>query len=128
MDNHKELEKLVDTLMVSERLETPSVDFTQKVLEKTTASISESLKYKPLLPKWILYLVALLIIGFLVYGVSLYATSETFTNYFEDLNKIGLWSSGFFEQLDFSKSLTYTIIVSGLMTVSYTHLTLPTKA
>lgn len=120
MDNQKELEKLIDKLMTLDRLETPSVDFTKKVVDKAIMTKSQQIEYKPLLPKWILYLAAVIVIGFLVYGINLYATSGTSTPYFKDLNKVGTWSSSFFEQLNFSKTVTYAIVISGLMTCFHT--------
>ncbi|GMN11661.1 hypothetical protein MTsPCn9_28440 [Croceitalea sp. MTPC9] len=120
MDNQEELEKLIDNLMASDSLEVPSHGFTQKVVEKAIKGKSQQLEYKPLLPKWILSLAAILIVGLVVYGIDLYATSGTSTSYFEDLNKIGVWSSDFFAQLNFSKTLTYSIVIFGLMICLHT--------
>ncbi len=115
MDNQKELEKLIDKLMASDVLETPSKDFTAQVLEKTVRTKSQQLEYKPLLPKWILSLAAVLVVGFLIYGVNLYVTSGNSVSYFKGLNKIGIWSSDFFSRFNFSKTLTYSIIISGVL-------------
>lgn len=120
MDNQKELEKLIDKLMTSDRLETPSVDFTNKVVDIAIKTKSERIEYKPLLPKWILYLTVVIVITFLVYGINLYVTSGTSTPYFKDLNKIGSWSSNFFAQFNFSKTVTYAIVISGLMICFHT--------
>ena len=115
MDNQKELEKLIDTLMTSDALETPSKDFTAQVLEKTIRTKSQTLEYKPLLPKWVLSLAAVIVVSFLVYGVNLYATSGNSVSYFKDLDKIGVWSSDFFSKFSFSKTLTYSIGISGVL-------------
>jgi hypothetical protein len=115
MDNQKELEKLIDKLMASDALESPSKDFTAQVLEKTVGAKSQQLEYKPLLPKWVLFLAAILVMGFLVYGVNLYVTSGNSFSYFKDLDKIGMWSSDFFSKFNFSKTLTYSIAISGIL-------------
>jgi hypothetical protein len=120
MDNQKELEGLIDKLMASDGLETPSSDFTKKVVNKAIKAKNYQVEYKPLLPKWILYLAAVMVISFVVYGINLYATSGTSATYFKDLDKVGTWSSNFFEQLNFSKTVTYAIVISGLMTCFHT--------
>ncbi len=120
MDNQEELEKLIDKLMVSDTLETPSLNFTKKVLEKTISVKSERLVYKPLLPKWLLLLAVAVVVGFLVYGINLYITSGISNPYFKDLNKVGIWSSNFFSQFSLSKTMTYAIVISGLMVCLHT--------
>lgn len=120
MDNQKEIEKLIDNLMTLDRLETPSVDFTKKVVDIAIKTKSERIEYKPLMPKWVLYLTVVTVISFLVYGINLYVTSGTSTPYFKDLNKLGPWSSNFFAQFNFSKTLTYAVLISGLMICFHT--------
>lgn len=120
MDNQEELEKLIDNLMTSDTLETPSLGFTQKVVEKTTEIKSQRLEYKPLLPKWILSLAAILVVGLVVYGIDLGETSDTSVSYFKDLSRIGTWSSDFFAKFNFSKTLTYAVAIPGLMICFHT--------
>ena len=115
MDDYKELEKLIDTLMDADVLEMPSVDFTQQVLEKTIFIKSKQTVYKPLLPKWMLFLVAILVVGFLVYGVKLYVITEPTITYFKGFDKVGIWSSKLFSLFNLSSTVTYSVIISGLL-------------
>ena len=120
MDNQEELEKLIDNFMASDKLEAPSIDFTQKVVERAIQTKSQEFEYKPLLPKWILSLAAILVVSLVVYGIDLNTGSSTTVTYLKDLNKVGVWSSNFLAQFNFSKTLTYAIVISSLMIFFHT--------
>jgi len=72
MQDHTEqhLDKLAKKVMQSTALETPSLDFTAHLMDKVQGiSISDITEYKPLISKTAWFVIAILIIGCLSYGL-----------------------------------------------------------
>jgi len=85
---NKDLEKFVDKVMKSSTLETPSFDFTAKVMSQVTAdSKSPVTIYKPLISKTTWGILLLLTAGIVIYS---FLSKDTTT-------------LGWFDKLDFSK-------------------------
>lgn len=112
-DQH--LDKLVERVIKTSPLESPSIDFTANIMSKIeTASVGVSTAYKPLISKtgWMLIILALL-------SVSIYMMiGSVSSSWLEPLdysvisnNKVSEAISG----ITFSKSSTYAIVLLGIM-------------
>jgi len=67
-NNDKRLEKFVDKLMADAPLEQPSLDFTAQVMSKVEAlSTSKAIQYKPLIPKYMWWLIGAVCLGVVAY-------------------------------------------------------------
>ena len=117
MDNKKELEQMVDSLMKDDGLQAPSMDFTKNVVEKALANqlILEK-REQPLLPKWIWYVMFLLVLGFMLFGLQQYSPTGNVVSYGHYLELFGDWYSQFFARMRFSKTLLYVAVVGGALT------------
>ena len=115
MDNHEELEKLIDKLMVNDSIDQPSVGFTKNVLEKLPGVKNSHFVYKPLLPKSIFIVGAFLVLSLVVVILNYYGFSEVDSRYVNDINDMGASINNFFGQIRFSKIATYIIILGGFM-------------
>lgn len=72
MQDHLEqrLDKLAKKVVKSSKLESPSLDFTANVMQQVEASqISHITVYKPLISKRAWYVIAVLVIGGLLYSI-----------------------------------------------------------
>lgn len=66
--DNKRIEDLVNKLMEADQLESPSFDFTDKVMSKVEGiRSSEVTVYKPLIPKYLLWSIVVGFIGFVGY-------------------------------------------------------------
>ena len=115
MDNQKELEKLIDELMVNDDLDSPSADFTKKVMTNLPVERNLHFVYKPLLPKSVLAVVTLLILTLIAVVVSLYGISDVNPRYLRGIGEVGSKITDVFAQIKFSKTVTYIIFFAGLM-------------
>ena len=113
----KQIEKLVEKMMKGTSLETPSFNFTDmvmaKVLETKTSQVTV---YRPLISKWIWYLVFAGIFGLMIY-LNFTDLNET-TGLFESLNLKTLPSfniSKAMESFHFSKITMYACIFLAIM-------------
>jgi|GEM_PF-6230844 len=114
MDNSKELEQMIDGLMRDDSLQSPSTDFTNNVVGTIFSRESTVQKmYKPLLPKWSWYLIALGALGFMLFGLQQYTPTENWVGYDQFLNVLGNWSSQFFSSIRVSKIVVYVVVVAG---------------
>lgn len=116
-NKNKELESLIDSIMKSDSLESPSKDFTSNVMQHIDVLENKrALVYKPLISKktWVLLTILLLsIIGYGFYGSD--STSESWLgsinwNVLLDnslLNQIGEFS--------ISTTLIYAVVFLGIM-------------
>ncbi|WP_412986055.1 hypothetical protein [Pontimicrobium sp. IMCC45349] len=112
-DQH--LDKLVERVIKSSPLESPSKDFTASIMSKIeTASVGTSTVYKPLISKtgWLLIILALV-------SVSVYMMVGNVSNsWLQSLDYSVITNNKMTEAVSgitFSKSLTYAIVLFGLM-------------
>lgn len=113
-NENKDLEKFVDKMMSDLTLESPSVDFTSKVMAQVAATkASDVTLYKPLIPKSIFIAVfgftCLLTIYLSIYGET---TPESWLN-FIDYDK--LFNARLFKGFTVSKISMYAVVVSTVM-------------
>ncbi|SHG00973.1 hypothetical protein [Flavobacterium defluvii] len=114
-ESDKNIEQLIDKMMAEEKLQSPSIDFTSKIMAKVELLEEKKVKiYKPLISKSVWVLLGAAVIGLFIY-ISLF--SETGNNL--KIDKIGeLYSNkvaSVFSGIQFSKTLLYTILVVPFM-------------
>lgn len=115
MESDKELEKLVKQMMDEVPLEAPSSNFTHLVMQEIQLQKS-SVRYKPLLTKSHLILTAGIISVLLLYGFMDGSGSQlTSGAYWEFLMNTRSWFSDRIPELQFSKTLSYTVASIGIM-------------
>ncbi|MGZ0014842.1 hypothetical protein [Yeosuana sp. AK3] len=121
-NSEKHIEKLVDKLMKENTLQTPSFDFTAKVMTQVnTLSFSKVFIYKPLISKigWFFIGFALLALTiFIAFGMKTESTGLLSTIDFSVLtnNKITKLLSGFkISGFEVSKTLSYSLLLLGIM-------------
>ncbi|MEL1253944.1 hypothetical protein AAEO57_09160 [Flavobacterium sp. DGU38] len=114
-ESDKDIEQLIDRMMAEEKLQSPSIDFTSKIMAEVLILEKKKLKtYKPLIskPVWISIGIAL---AFLVIYTSLFSVSES--NF--KIDEIGkLYSDKIatvFSGIHFSKNFLYAILIVPLM-------------
>lgn len=114
-ESDKNIEQLIDKMMADEKLQSPSIDFTSKIMANVQALEEKKLKaYKPLISKpiWISIGIAL---ALLVIYISLFSVSESDIK----LDEIGkLYSnkvSTAFSGIHFSKNTFYAILILPIM-------------
>jgi hypothetical protein len=112
----KQIEKLVDKMLKETSLESPSFNFTNMVMAQVLVTeTSQATVYKPLISKWIWYVVFTGIIGLTVYLI--FNEPTTSNGLFEKLNFKRLPSFNFsnvISRFQFSKT---TVYACGLLTV-----------
>jgi len=119
MKEHTEqhLDKLAKKVMQLSSLESPSLDFTAKIMAKVEASATSSITvYKPLISKSGWLIISILVIGGLTYGI--FSSGLEGLGWFDNIdysiisnNKVTEAISG----ITFSKTLMYAIGLCGLV-------------
>ena len=114
-ESDKNIEQLIDKMMAEEKLQSPSFDFTSKIMAEVLVLEEKKLKaYKPLISKpiWISIGIAL---ALLVIYVSLFSVSESNI----EIEQVGkLYSdrmSTAFSGIHFSKNILYAILILPVM-------------
>ncbi|MBZ4042711.1 hypothetical protein [Flavobacterium hibisci] len=114
-ESDKDIEQLIDKMMAEEKLQSPSIDFTSKIMaEVLILEEKKSTAYKPLIskPVWVSIGIAL---AFLVVYTSLFSVSES-TLKIDEVGK--LYSdkiSAVFSGIHFSKNILYAILIVPFM-------------
>lgn len=112
-DEDKLLEKLVDTVMKDSVLETPSLDFTTKVMSQVlTTKTSEIYVYKPLISLSVWMIIFSCIIAVFIYNLlnGKPQNESWFNHYLSQINNGGLGIS-----FEFSKITLYSVVIATLM-------------
>ncbi|MCH7525660.1 MAG: hypothetical protein IIC74_11880 [Bacteroidetes bacterium] len=119
MKEHTEqhLDKLAKKVIQLSSLESPSLDFTAKIMDKIEVSTASSITvYKPLISKRMWLLISILVIASLSYGI--FSSGLENLGWFDKVdfsiisnNKVTEAISG----ITFSKTLIYAIVSFGLM-------------
>lgn len=115
IENDKRIEDLVNKLMSADSLEQAPADFTDNVMSKIEAiSESKTIVYKPLIPKYVWWLIASGFVG--LFGYVLLSKSNDTTSLSERYNlpdvSFSLWENFSF---DFSNALMYATVLLAIM-------------
>jgi hypothetical protein len=108
-ENDKNIEKFIEKIMEEASLETPSFDFTSKIMAQVTVAESAKIKeYKPLISKQAWFAIFTILVA--VIGFSFFGDAQK-TQFDFGLNS-------FLKQLPtlhFSDTITYSILIVTLM-------------
>ena len=110
-DENKELEQLIGKAMKNMPLETPSFDFTSRVMAQAAITPKKAIPaYKPILPKTFWLVSAIIIIGLICYA-NFSGTPHEKTSYGIDLEQAyNSKISHITSQLSFSKTTMYATV------------------
>jgi len=110
----KHIEKLIDKMMKDQTLETPSFDFTSKVMNQVLESKKDSVfTYKPLLSKQTSFIILSIVIGIVIYAVFSNASiSEKWTL---PIDFSDIYKNKCSQMLNFSTITTYSTVVGTIM-------------
>jgi hypothetical protein len=114
VNENKELEKLVDKMMRETALESPSFDFTSKVMSQVVSTKSSDITtYKPLISKGTFAMIFGTVLALCVY---LYIKGETPSNsFFTSFDYSTLYNKRLFSGFTISKITVYAVVASVLM-------------
>jgi hypothetical protein len=111
---NKELEKLVDRMMSDATLQSPSFDFTSKVMSQVlSAKTSDATVYKPLISKWVFMAVFGIVCALSIY-VSVYGESTT-ERWWSFIDYTKIFNIRLLMGFSISKGAIYAIMVSMAM-------------
>ena len=111
-ESDKNIENLIDKMMAEDTLQTPSFDFTSKIMAQVLVAEKSKVKsYKPLISitTWI-------IIGFGLLGLAVYASLFSGTEYNLGIDKSYTEKcSALFSGIHISKNILYALLVVPFM-------------
>jgi len=111
-ENDKEIENLIEKMMAETTLESPSIDFTSKIMSQVLVAEKNKIKtYKPLISKttWVFIGISLIALtAYAIYYNNDISNSETAQVY---LDKASVLFSG----IHFSKNVLYALLVVPFM-------------
>lgn len=111
-ESDKNIENLIDKIMAEDTLETPSFDFTSKIMAQVLVAEKSKVKsYQPLISKttWI-------IIGFGLLGLAVYASLFSGTEYNLGIDKSYTEKfSTVFSGIHISKNILYAVLIVSFM-------------
>ncbi|MCF8272486.1 MAG: hypothetical protein K9I95_01530 [Flavobacteriaceae bacterium] len=114
----KQIEKLVDKIMKETSLGSPSFNFTDMVMAQVLeVKTSQVTVYKPLISKWIWYVIFTIMIGLIVY-LTFNDSKPASIGWFDKLNLNTLPSLNFskaIENVHFSKTSVYACVLLTVM-------------
>ena len=111
-ENDKEIENLIERMMAENTLESPSIDFTSKIMSQVLVAKKSKIKaYKPLISKSTWSFIGLSLIGLTTYSV--YSGSNI--SNFEIVNLYSDKASALFSGIHLSKNILYAILVVPFM-------------
>ncbi|MNK67641.1 hypothetical protein D3C87_869830 [compost metagenome] len=114
-ESDKNIEQLIEKMMAEEKLQSPSIDFTSKIMANVQILEEKKLKaYKPLISKQIWILIGLAVAALVIY-VSLFSVSETDFKIDEVGNLYSDRMSTAFSGIHFSKNILYAILIVPIM-------------
>lgn len=114
-ESDKNIEQLIEKMMAEEKLQSPSIDFTSKIMANVQTLEEKKLKaYKPLISKPIWILMGLAVAALVIY-VSLFSVSETDFKIDEVGNLYSDRMSTAFSGIHFSKNILYAILIVPIM-------------
>jgi len=111
-ESDKNIENLIDKMMSDDTLESPSIDFTSKIMTQVLVAEKNKVKiYKPLISKtiWV-------IIGFSLLALTVYASLFSGTEYNLGIDKSYTERfSTLFSGIHLSKNILYAILIVPFM-------------
>ncbi|MBZ4035899.1 hypothetical protein K6T82_14055 [Flavobacterium sp. 17A] len=114
-ESDKNIEQLIEKMMAEEKLQSPSIDFTSKIMANIQVLEEKKLKaYKPLISKsiWISIGIA---VALLVIYVSLFSVSDNDLK-IDEIGKIySDKMTATFSGIHFSKNILYAILILPIM-------------
>jgi len=115
IESDKNIEELIEKMMADEKLQSPSIDFTSKIMAEVHLLEEKKLKtYKPLISKPIWISIGLALAVLVIY-VSLFSVSETDIK----IDEVGKFYSDkmstAFSGIHFSKNILYAILIVPIM-------------
>ncbi|MBF4515205.1 hypothetical protein IRZ71_02575 [Flavobacterium sp. ANB] len=111
-ENDKEIENLIDKMMTETNLESPSFDFTSKIMSQVLVSEKSKIKaYKPLISKSAWIFIGICLIALTIY--SLYFNTEI--SNFEIVKLYSDKASTLFSGIHFSKNILYALLIVPFM-------------
>lgn len=114
-ESDKNIEQLIEKMMGEEKLQSPSIDFTSKIMAKVESLEEKKIKvYKPLISKPVWISIGLAVAALVIY-ISLFSVSENNLK----IDEIGkLYSdkiSTVFSGIHFSKNILYAFLIVPFM-------------
>ncbi len=110
----KHIENLIDQMMKNQTLETPSFDFTSKVMNKVVESQkNKAFEYKPLISKQTIFIILSLLVILVLYSLSQGATGTSRWSIPFDFGF--LYKNNISGMFSFSKITTYSAVLGTLM-------------
>ncbi len=114
-ESDKNIEQLIEKMMAEDKLQSPSFDFTSKIMAEVHVLEEKKLKaYKPLISKPVWISIGLALAALVIY-VALFSVSETDFK----IDEVGkLYSdkiSNTFSGIHFSKNILYAILIVPFM-------------
>lgn len=114
MKEDKHIENLIHEMMKNQTLETPSFDFTSKVMNKVVANQkSKAFEYKPLISKQAIFIILSLLIILISYALLQGTTGSS--KWSIPLNFGFLYKNNISGMFSFSKITTYSAVLGTLM-------------
>ena len=111
-ESDKNIENLIDKMMSETTLDSPSIDFTSKVMAQIQVAEKSAAKgYKPLISKSIWFVIGLGLIALMVYSVFFGGTNNNLEIGKSYTDKISMLFSG----IHLSKNVLYAILVVPFM-------------
>lgn len=114
MNEHtnKSLEKFLDKVMKSSTLESPSFDFTAKVMARVNSTSNRAISvYRPLISKSTWGILLVLTCGIVIF--SLFTKDTTSLGWFDDLDMSII--PNLFSGIQVSKTVMYSLVMFALM-------------
>ena len=109
---NKPIEKLVDKVMKSSTLETPSFDFTAKVMSQVSATSRSTVTvYKPLFSKSAWVIILLLTAG--IIGFSFLSNDTSTLGWFDKIDLSNVFN--LFSGIKISQTTMYSLLMFGVM-------------
>ena len=111
-ESDKNIEQLIDKMMAEEKLQSPSFDFTSKIMAEVLVLEEKKLKtYKPLISKSIWIFIGLALLGLIIYASLFSGTSQNLEIGKVYTDKI----SNTFSGIHLSKNIVYAILIVPFM-------------
>jgi len=111
-ESDKNIEKLIEKMMVESALESPSIDFTSKIISQVLIVEKNKIKnYKPLISKSTWAFIGICLLAVTIYSVY----SNTEISNFEIVKLYSDKSSALFSGIHFSKNILYALLIVPFM-------------
>lgn len=111
-ESDKNLEQLIDKMMAEDKLQSPSFDFTSKIMSEVLVLEEKKLKtYKPLISKSTWIFIGLALLGLIIYASLFSGTSQNLEIGKVYTDKI----SNTFSGIHLSKNIVYAILIVPFM-------------